>query len=144
MAKPAAQTKARVARRSDERLTGLFLDMLAAERGAQGNTLSAYRRDLLDFSAHRTAGGGSAKTASRKDILSYLGMLSRSGVTGSTQARRLSALRQFFAFLYSEGVREDNPTDAVESPRRQRPLGRGAQTRTARYGQARAHAAGRN
>ena len=35
---------------SDAKLTGLFLDMLAAEQGAGPNTLDAYRRDLTDFS----------------------------------------------------------------------------------------------
>ena len=106
----------------DPALIESFLDMMSAERGASINTLSAYRRDLLDFSGHRAAKGGSAKPASRDDIKSYLGVLSRSGVSGSTQARRLSALRQFFGFLYSEGVRKDDPTDAIEAPKRQRPL----------------------
>ena len=108
----------------DATLTESFLDMMGAERGASINTLSAYRRDLLDFSDHRAAKGGAARSASRDDIKSYLAFLSRSGVTGSTQARRLSALRQFFGFLYSEGIRKDDPTDAIEAPRRQRPLPR--------------------
>ncbi len=48
--------------------------------------------------------------------------MSTAGIAGSTQARRLSALRQFFAFLYSEGFRKDDPTDAIDAPRRERPL----------------------
>ena len=43
---------ARPARHADETAIELFLDMLAAERGAGENTLAAYRRDLADFSAH--------------------------------------------------------------------------------------------
>jgi len=62
----------------DSALIESFLDMMSAERGASINTLSAYRRDLLDFSGHRAAKGGSAKPASRDDIKSYLGVLSRS------------------------------------------------------------------
>jgi integrase/recombinase XerD len=106
----------------DNPLIESFLDMMSAERGASINTLSAYRRDLLDFSGHRAAKAGSAKSASRNDIKAYMHTLSRSGVSGSTQARRLSALRQFFGFLYSEGTRKDDPTDAIEAPKRQRPL----------------------
>jgi len=106
----------------DSTLIESFLDMMSAERGASINTLSAYRRDLLDFSGHRAAKSGSAKSASRDDIKTYLSVLSRSGVSGSTQARRLSALRQFFGFLYSEGNRKDDPTDAIEAPKLQRPL----------------------
>lgn len=106
----------------DATLIEAFLDMMSAERGASINTLSAYRRDLLDFSSHRAAKGGNAKTASRDDIKAYLALLSTSGAAGSTQARRLSALRQFFAFLYSDGMRKDDPTDAIDAPRRERPL----------------------
>ncbi len=99
-----------------------FLDMMGAERGASINTIAAYRRDLLDFAGHRAAKGGSAKDASRDDIKAYLARMSKSGIAGSTQARRLSALRQFFGFLYSEGIRKDDPTDAIDAPRRERPL----------------------
>ena len=42
---------------ADERLIALYLDMLAAERGAGTNTLAAYRRDLEDFSAYLTEAG---------------------------------------------------------------------------------------
>ncbi|MEJ0025594.1 MAG: site-specific tyrosine recombinase XerD [Rhizomicrobium sp.] len=99
-----------------------FLDMMGAERGASINTIAAYRRDLLDFAAHCAGEGASARDASRDDIKAYLARMSKAGIAGSTQARRLSALRQFFAFLYSEVIRKDDPTDAIDAPRRERPL----------------------
>ncbi len=108
----------------DAPLIESFLDMMGAERGASINTLAAYRRDLLDFVGFRAAKGGSARDAARDDVKAYLALLSTSGAAGSTQARRLSALRQFFAFLYSEGVRKDDPTQAIDAPRRERPLPR--------------------
>jgi integrase/recombinase XerD len=108
----------------DASLIESFLEMMSAERGASINTLSAYRRDLLDFSNQRAQKAGSMRSATRDDIKAYLAYLSRSGVSGSTQARRLSALRQFYAFLYAEQVRSDDPTDAIEAPRRVRPLPR--------------------
>jgi integrase/recombinase XerD len=100
-----------------------FLDMMSAERGASQNTLAAYRRDLLDFAGFVAGRGGRAMPgASRDDVKLYLQSLSESGMAGSSQARRLSALRQFFGFSYSEGFRSDDPTDAVEAPRRGRVL----------------------
>jgi site-specific recombinase XerC len=45
-----AGASAQAGRNSDERLVRLYLDMLAAERGAGANTLAAYRRDLDDLS----------------------------------------------------------------------------------------------
>jgi integrase/recombinase XerD len=107
---------------SDATTIESFLDMMSAERGASINTLAAYRRDLLDFAGHRAGKGGSARDAARDDIKTYLEHLSRAGTSGATQARRLSALRQFFAFLYGEGIRKDDPTNALDAPRRERPL----------------------
>jgi integrase/recombinase XerD len=99
-----------------------FLEMLAAERGAAQNTLEAYRRDLAacgDFLAGR---GGALETATADDIRAFLGRLARAGMAPRTAARRLSALRQFYRFLLSEGLRGDDPTAEVDSPRQGRPL----------------------
>jgi integrase/recombinase XerD len=94
-----------------------FLDMMSAERGASRNTLEAYRADLMDFAGH-TKG---LKTATRDDVKSYLAA-NAATLAASTQARRLSSLRQFFSFLYTEQIRKDDPTNAIEAPKRQRPL----------------------
>ena len=95
-----------------------FLEMMSAERGAGANTLAAYRRDLLDFAGHPNKG---LAGASRDEIKAYLRGLSGS-IAASSQARRLSALRQFYGFLFAEEMRSDNPTEAVDSPRAVRPL----------------------
>lgn len=99
-----------------------FLEMLSAERGAAVHTLDAYRRDLLDYAGHMKTRAGSIATGSAADIRSYLVALSDSGLKSSTQARRLSALRQFHRFLLDEDVRADDPTSAIESPKRGRAL----------------------
>lgn len=117
-----AQRRAPQGRDTDERLILLFLDMLAAERGAQENTLAAYQRDLEDFAAHLAAGGGGIALADTADLRAYLGELSRRGLRTSTVARRLSAMRQLYRFLYAEGRRGDDPAAVLEGPRRTRPL----------------------
>ncbi|HEY5048077.1 MAG TPA: site-specific tyrosine recombinase XerD [Rhizomicrobium sp.] len=99
-----------------------FLDMMSAERGASSNTLEAYRRDLVTFDRFLTSSGSSARAAVRDDIKRYLGYLAQSRVAASSQARKLSALRQYFGFLYADGLRKDDPTSAVDSPRRAQPL----------------------
>ena len=104
------------------RLIELFLDMLAAERGAAANTLAAYRRDLSDFAAALAGRGGSLTTASNEQVRAYLRTLSRRGLVAASVARRLSAIRQLFRFLSAEGIRADNPTRALEAPKRDRPL----------------------
>jgi integrase/recombinase XerD len=96
-----------------------FLEMMSAERGAAANTLAAYRRDLANFAGHPRNG---LATATREEIKAYLALLSGSNIAASSQARKLSALRQFYGFLFAEEMRHDNPTDAVDSPKARRPL----------------------
>jgi integrase/recombinase XerD len=99
-----------------------FLEMLAAERGAATNTLEAYRRDLAAFAGFLAGRGGRPETAGTDDIRAFLGRLAQAGMAPRTAARRLSALRQFFRFLLTEGLRGDDPTAGVDSPRQGRSL----------------------
>lgn len=99
-----------------------FLEMLSAERGAARNTLDAYQRDLRDFSTYLEQHNKSVVAAQTSDIRAYLEALSAQGLSASTAARRLSAIRQFHGFLYTDGVRTDDPCGAIEGPRRARPL----------------------
>jgi integrase/recombinase XerD len=103
---------------SDARLLDLFLDMLAAERGAAANTLAAYRRDLDDFAADLAGAGKGVASADSDDIRAHLGRLTRRGFKASSLARRLSAIRQLFRFLHAEGQRRDNPAAVLEGPKR--------------------------
>lgn len=107
---------------SDETLIELFLDMQAAERGAGANTLSAYRNDLVDLSAHLNRAGVSIAKAGTDDLRGYLAGLAERGFKTSSLARRLSALRQLYRFLYAEGKRADDPAAVLEGPKRARSL----------------------
>jgi integrase/recombinase XerD len=99
-----------------------FLDMLAAERGAAANTLDAYRRDLDDHFAFLARRGTSARAAGPDVLRAWLVALKDRGLKASSAARRLSAIRQFYRFLYGEGLRADDPTATLDGPRRGRPL----------------------
>lgn len=99
-----------------------FLDMMSAERGASANTLDSYRRDLEQLDAFLAAAGSSARKATADDIKRYLALLARKRAAASSQARRLSTLRQYFGFLYAEGHRKDDPTSAIDAPSRSQPL----------------------
>src|SRR3546814_12616619 len=80
-----------------------FLEMLAAERGAAANTIAAYRRDLEDAVAFFANRGLAETAASADDLRDYLARLNRAGMAPTTTARRLSALRQFYRFLFEIG-----------------------------------------
>jgi integrase/recombinase XerD len=93
---------------SDTESIALFLDMLRAERGAAKSTLLAYRTAL---EAARAALKPALVHANAEHIRSLLACWHDvDGIARSTASMRLSALRQFFAFLLREGARSDDPT----------------------------------
>ncbi|MDP3895953.1 MAG: site-specific tyrosine recombinase XerD [Mesorhizobium sp.] len=103
-------------------LVEAFLEMMSVERGASENTLAAYRRDLDDAADHMERAAGGLAAATPAAIRAYLDGVSERGFAASSQARKLSAIRQFFKFLYSEGHRPDDPSGPVDSPKKQRSL----------------------
>jgi len=113
---------ARSAGASDAKLIELFLDMLAAEHGAATNTLQAYAADLADFSGHLATNRRGIGNARSDDIRAYLSALAARGFSPTSAARRLSAIRQLYRFLYLEGHRSEDPAAAVDGPKRGRPL----------------------
>lgn len=107
---------------SDSKLTGLFLDMLAAEQGAGPNTLDAYRRDLTDFSEFLGRVGHSFADAETQVLRDYLGDLDARGFKSSSVARRLSAMRHLFRFLLNERIRTEDPAAILSGPKHGRGL----------------------
>ncbi|WP_043623126.1 site-specific tyrosine recombinase XerD [Ensifer sp. ZNC0028] len=99
-----------------------FLEMMSAERGAAVNTLQSYERDLEDASSHLRTLGTGLTAATPDDLRGYLAHLAGQGFKASSQARRLSALRQFYKFLYAEGMRGDDPTGILDAPKKGRSL----------------------
>ncbi len=94
-----------------------FLEMLAAERGAARNTLVAYRSDLMDFQAFVVGRGAGTASADAAVLQAYMAQSGAVGLSARTAARRLSALRQFHRFLLGDGVRADDPTTLLDTPR---------------------------
>lgn len=98
--------------------TEAFLAMLATERGAATNTLSAYRRDL----AQAEEAIGDLTAAPRDAVASLSGEWA--SLAPASVARKASALRQFFGFAIDEAWRSDDPSGALPAPRAHRPLPR--------------------
>lgn len=95
-----------------------FLEMMSAERGAAANTLASYERDLTDLREFLGSRRQSLTEAATSDLSAYLTHLSAQGFAATSQARRLSSMRQFYRFLYSEGLRSDDPTGIIEAPKK--------------------------
>ena len=99
-----------------------FLEMLSAERGASVNTIEAYWRDLRHFAARLAVRGVSIEAADTDAVRDYIQSLARAGLAPGTSARRLSSLRQFYRFLFAEGIRPQDATAGIDSPRQGRAL----------------------
>ncbi|PWE16811.1 recombinase XerD [Marinicauda salina] len=105
-----------------ERTVALFLDMMAAERGASPHTLDAYRRDLADIAGRLAADGVALESAREPDLEAVLSGMAADGLSAATAARRLSAARRYYRFLLREGMRADDPAAGLTGPKKQRPL----------------------
>jgi integrase/recombinase XerD len=103
-------------------LISSFLEMMSAERGAAANTIEAYRRDLMHYSAFVSSKGQTLLNAPRDTVTAWLDDLKTEGLSASSSARRLSAVRQFHKFLCADGLRGDDPTRIVASPKSRRAL----------------------
>lgn len=99
---------------SSSRLIEMFLEMLAAERGAAERTRLAYGADLEDFAAW--CAPTSLEDVGGERIKGYFSSRGRAGLSVRSQARRLSALRQFYRFLVQEAIRLDDPTQKQAMP----------------------------
>ncbi|HHN67020.1 MAG TPA: hypothetical protein ENK15_03150, partial [Thermopetrobacter sp.] len=101
-----------------------FCDMMSAERGAAERTLAAYGRDLADYTAFLASRGRDPLSATADDVAAWARALAGRALAASTQARRISALRRFHAFLFEEGLASDNPAATLEAPKAGRRLPR--------------------
>ena len=99
-----------------------FLEMMAVERAAARNTLTAYARDLTDADGFLAGPGGGLAEAAAADVEAYFADLGARGLSPATAARRRAAVRQFYRFVLGEGWRDDDPSRRVEAPRRGRSL----------------------
>jgi integrase/recombinase XerD len=99
-----------------------FLEVLAAERGAARLTIAAYRNDLRDLARFLATFGIALETANEANLHAYLAASATARLAPRSLARRISAIRQFYKFLIVDGVRQDDPTAGLDTPRLGRPL----------------------
>ena len=99
-----------------------FLDMLTAERGASPNTIDAYRGDLEGFLDYLSDGSVAPLSAGTQNIQGYIAAMANAGQAPTSRSRRLSAIKQYYRFLFAEGLIEADPTSGLQGPKKQRSL----------------------
>ncbi len=103
-----------------------YLTYLAKERDVSPHTVTAYRRDLREFTAYLSgyygASGWSWEGVDRLAMRGFLAHLTRRGLARRSMARTLSAVRGFYKFLAFNETVSSNPARAVGSPRLEKHL----------------------
>jgi len=96
-----------------------FLAMLRDERGASEHTLRAYRREVRGFAEflQETLGDAGIKAVEHTHIRAYLGVLYEKGLTKTSAARALAAVRSWFKWAAKAGLVENNPALLVTTPK---------------------------
>ena len=93
---------------------GEYLHYLSQVRGASRNTVSAYGRDLSEYEGFLKARGMDA--GSQDTVRAYLGHLFKRGLSRTSMARKVSAVRSYCRFLVRRGVLSSNPCDGIPTP----------------------------
>ena len=91
-----------------------FLLELRVERGLSPLTLRAYAADLVQFAEH----AGSDWENDAQALVTFLARLRALGRRSSTLARKVAAIRGFYAFAFREGVISRDVAALVDTPRR--------------------------
>lgn len=107
---------------ADAVLVDDFADAAWAEQGLARRTLDSYRSDLAGFARWRAGRRGGLAGADRAALFDYLAERTRAGYSARSNARLLTALRTFYAWLLRRGTRDDDPTALLEPPKLPRAL----------------------
>jgi integrase/recombinase XerC len=104
-----------------------FLRHLAVEKNASEHTIKAYREDLGQAHLYwqtQLGKNASVDQVSTRSVRGFIAHLHEQGMSKSTIARRLAAVRSWFRFLCREGTLTTNPADGVRGPRKEKKLPR--------------------
>src|SRR3990172_9565492 len=100
-----------------------YMSYVAAERGLARNSVEAYGRDLRLFGeVMELRQRCRAEQIEREDLVVFLAHLADRGLSASSRARTMSAVRGLFKYLVREGLIETSPLRELRSGRRQRPM----------------------
>ena len=95
-----------------------LFDAALRTRGAADKTRRAYGVDLGQLAEWASGHGLAPADLGPRELRRFAGVLSERGASKTTVARKLAAVRSFYARLLERGEVEANPADLVASPRK--------------------------
>lgn len=107
-------------------LADSYIHYLAIEKGLANNTVEAYLRDIckfLDFVRKDVVfDDNMIRSITKEHLLKYFKHISESETSKRTQARYIASLKSYFRFMIRENVIIKDPTDIVETPKKDKKL----------------------
>jgi integrase/recombinase XerC len=98
-----------------------FLNYMRGVRSCSGNTIEAYKGDLLQFYDFCCTYYGKDRVAleeiDKVTIRHFLGMMTEAHYSSRSAARKLAALKSFFKYCLRRKWLDKNPAYSVKSPR---------------------------
>ncbi len=94
-----------------------FIYFLEAERGVSANTVLAYTKDLKKFEKYLSDRKKTIQSVTGEDISKFMLTLKDKGLSVSSIARNLGALKTFCKFLVAERIVSENAAGAVATPK---------------------------
>lgn len=102
-----------------EKMVTAFINYLTVEKGLSPNTLESYARDLRNYAGFlANAGITDPRATGRGEIKGFIEHLRRGGLSSSSAARALVAVKGLHRFMLMEKLTDKDPTEALESPRK--------------------------
>ncbi len=105
-----------------EQLRKAYHSYLRLERGMSTNSVEAYEQDLDKLFAYCKANSIEPQTATFDNLQDFVWQQFGGKTNIRTQSRILSGIRSFYRFLLYHNVREDDPSELLESPRKEQHL----------------------
>jgi integrase/recombinase XerD len=90
---------------------------LKIEKGLADNSVEAYLNDVRKLRDYSVANNKEATHLSQDDLINFLALLYDFGLSPRSQARIISGIKQFFAYLFLENEIEDDPSELIELPK---------------------------
>lgn len=115
--KKAGDDSRKKSRGGDDTPVNRFRLYLRLEKSLSPKTIEAYMGDVVKLLLFLQEQGVPPLQAQTSDLRSFLASLNESGINSRSQARILSSLRSFYAFLQLDGYIEDNPAEILKSPK---------------------------
>lgn len=103
-------------------LSGRFRAHLLLVRKRSALTAEAYLRELENLERFLSSSGKTPLTATSEDLLAFLVQRHAKGLARTTMARLVASVHAVFKFMLLEGMRGDDPSGLIQTPRQERSL----------------------